>query len=218
MNLVKNKSYGLGFIFITAIVFGVANNSRAQSRCDNMQSQADMNGCAIEEYKNADAQLNAAYQRLTYIVSPERKAKLTQAQLAWIQFRDNQCLFELTNTRGGRSNGVEGSMAPIIRYSCLKHWTEKRTNDFNQYIQSQLPKPTRNRSLEDLESGLNIGYELLHTRISGEARNNLQASQSSWSVFLNLNCQFEATFAAIGQDLCLRRMAQERAEWFTLDP
>lgn len=218
MNLVKNKSYGLGFIFITAIVFGVANNSRAQSRCDNMQSQADMNGCAIEEYKNADAQLNAAYQRLTYIVSPERKAKLTQAQLAWIQFRDNQCLFELTNTRGGRSNGVEGSMAPIIRYSCLKHWTEKRTNDFNQYIQSQLPKPTRNRSLEDLESGLNIGYELLHTRISGEARNNLQAAQSSWSVYRNLNCQFEATFAAIGQDLCLRRMAQERVDWFPSDP
>lgn len=218
MNLLKNKSYGLGFIIITAIVFGVANNSRAQSRCDNTQTQDDMNACAIEMYKQADAQLNAAYQRLTYIVSPERKAKLTQAQLAWIQFRDNQCLFELTNTRGGRSNGVEGSMAPIIRYSCLKHWTEKRTNDFNQYIQSQLPKPNRNRSLEDLESGLNIGYELLHTRISGEARNNLQASQSSWSVYRSLNCQFEATFAAIGQDLCLRRMAQERVDWFPADP
>ena len=218
MNLLKNKSYGLGFIVITAIVFGVANNSRAQSRCDNTQTQDDMNACAIEMYKQADAQLNAAYQRLTYIVSPERKAKLTQAQLAWIQFRDNQCLFELTNTRGGRSNGVEGSMAPIIRYSCLKHWTEKRTNDFNQYIQSQLPKPNRNRSLEDLESGLNIGYELLHTRISGEARNNLQASQSSWSVYRSLNCQFEATFAAIGQDLCLRRMAQERVDWCPADP
>jgi len=34
MNLLKNKNYGLGFIVITAIVFGVANNSRAQSRCD----------------------------------------------------------------------------------------------------------------------------------------------------------------------------------------
>jgi uncharacterized protein YecT (DUF1311 family) len=109
-------------------------------------------------------------------------------------------------------------MAPIIRFSCLQRWTEKRTNDFNQYIQSQLPKPNRNRSLEDLERGLNIGYELLHTRISGEARNNLQTAQSSWSVFLNLNCQFEATFAAIGQDLCLRRMAQERVDWFPSDP
>jgi uncharacterized protein YecT (DUF1311 family) len=220
MNLLKNKIYGFGFIVITAIVFGVANNSKAQSRCDNTQTQADMNGCAIERYKQADAQLNAAYQRLTYIVSPERKAKLTQAQLAWIQFRDNQCLFELTNTRGGRSNGVEGSMAPIIRFSCLQRWTEKRTNDFNQYIQSQLPKPNRNKSLEDLERGLNIGYQLAlnNTNLSGEARNNLQAAQSSWSVFLNLNCQFEATFAAIGQDLCLRRMAQERIDWFPSDP
>ena len=119
-------------------------------------------------------------------------------------------------SNAGRAGGHSG-LGVITRYTCLKHWTEKRTNDFNQYIQSQLPKPNRNRSLEDLERGLNIGYELLNTRLSGgEARNNLQASQSSWSVYRNLNCQFEATFAAIGQDLCLRRMAQERAEWFTL--
>jgi len=217
MNLLKNKIYGFGFIVITAIVFGVANNSRAQSRCDTMQTQADMNGCAIEEYKQADAQLNAAYQRLTYIISPERKAKLTQAQLAWIQFRDNQCLFEWSNA--GRAGGNSGQ-GVITRYTCLKLWTEKRTNDFNQYIQSQLPKPNRNRSLEDLERGLNIGYQLAlnNTNLSGEARNNLQSAQSSWSVFLNLNCQFEATFAAIGQDLCLRRMAQERIEWFPSDP
>lgn len=185
-----------------------------------MRTQADMNGCAVERYKNADAQLNAAYQRLTYIISLERKAKLTQAQLAWIQFRDNQCLFQLTTTRGGRSNGVEGSMAPIIRFSCLKDLTERRTNDFNQYIQSQLPKPRRNGSLEEFERGLNIGYQLAlnNSTLSGEARNNLQAAQSSWSVYRKLNCQFEATFAAIGQDLCLRRMAQERVEGFPSDP
>jgi len=214
MNLLKNKRYGLGFIFITAIVFGVANNSRAQSRCDTMQTATDQSACAIEMYKQSDAQLNAAYQRLTYIVSPERKAKLTQAQLAWIQFRDNQCLFEWSNA--GRAGG-HSSQGVITRYTCLKHWTEKRTNDFNQYIQSQLPKPSRNGSLEELERGLNIGYELLHTRISGEARNNLQAAQSSWSVYRNLNCQFEATFAAIGRDLCLRRMSQERVEGFPAD-
>lgn len=217
MNLVKNKSYGLKFIVITAIVFGFANNSRAQSRCDTMQTATDQSACAVEMFKQADAQLNAAYQRLTYIISPERKAKLTQAQLAWIQFRDNQCLFEWSNA--GRAGG-NSSQGVITRYTCLKHWTEKRTNDFNQYIQSQLPKPNRNRSLEDLERGLNIGYQLAlnNTRLSGEARNNLQSAQSSWSVFLNLNCQFEATFAAIGQDLCLRRMAQERIDWFPSDP
>lgn len=216
MNLLKDKNYWLGFIVITAIVFGVANNSKAQSRCDTMQTATDQSACAVEGYKQADAQLNAAYQRLTYIVSPERKAKLTQTQLAWIQFRDNQCLFEWSNA--GRAGG-HSSQGVITRYTCLKHWTEKRTNDFNQYIQSQLPKPSRNRSLEDLERGLNIGYELLNnTNLSGEARNNLQAAQSSWSVYRNLNCQFEATFAAIGQDLCLRRMAQERIDWFPSDP
>jgi uncharacterized protein YecT (DUF1311 family) len=182
-----------------------------------MQTATDQSACAVEMFKQADAQLNAAYQRLTYIISPERKAKLTQAQLAWIKFRDNQCLFEWSNA--GRAGG-NSSQGVITRYTCLKRWTEKRTNDFNQYIQSQLPKPSRNRSLEDLERGLNIGYQLAlnNTNLSGEARNNLQASQSSWSVFLNLNCQFEATFAAIGQDLCLRRMAQERIDWFPSDP
>ena len=34
MNLLKNKIYGFGFIVITAIVVGVTENSRAQSRCD----------------------------------------------------------------------------------------------------------------------------------------------------------------------------------------
>ena len=168
----------------------------------------------VEMYKEADAQLNAAYQRLTYIISPERKAKLTQAQLAWIQFRDNQCLFEWSEA--GRAGG-NSSQGVIARYTCLKGWTEKRTNDFNQYIQSQLPKPSRNGSLKELERGLNIGYELLNTNLSGEVRNNLKAAQSSWSVYRNLNCQFEATFAAIGQDLCLRRMTQERVDWLPAD-
>jgi len=216
MNLLKAKNYWFGFIVITAIVFVVTENSRAQSRCNTMQTATDQSACAIEIYKQADAELNAAYQRLTYIVSPERKAKLTQAQLAWIQFRDNQCLFEWSNA--GRAGG-HSSQGVITRYTCLKDWTERRTNDFNQYIQSQLPKP-RNGDYDNIEHAVNVLYRgaLNHPNFSEEARNNLQASQSSWSVFRNLNCQFEATFAAIGQDLCLRRMAQERAEWFTLDP
>jgi hypothetical protein len=53
MNLLKNKIYGFGFIVITAIVFGVANNSRAQSRCDNRRLSSNHVKSAVKDVEIA---------------------------------------------------------------------------------------------------------------------------------------------------------------------
>ncbi|MDT9190172.1 MULTISPECIES: lysozyme inhibitor LprI family protein [Limnospira] len=206
-----NKCYLFGALICTGTWLGFieANSQvKAQSRCEGMNTQADLNACAIERYRNADAQLNSTYQRLTSMISADRRQKLVQAQLSWIQFRDNHCSFVSSTTRGGGG----GSMSPVIVYSCLTLLTQNRTNDFNHYIQSQLPKPLNANNLGQSERAINRIYQGSMNHLSGEARTNLQRSQSSWLNFRNLNCQFEGTFASGGQNLCLTRMSQERHE------
>ncbi|BAI91604.1 lysozyme inhibitor LprI family protein [Arthrospira platensis NCB002] len=207
-----NKRYLFGVLIYTGTYlvgfFGANHQVNAQSHCEGMNTQADLSACAIEKYRNADAQLNSTYQRLTSMISADRRQKLVQAQLAWIQFRDNQCSFVSSATRGGRG----GSMSPVIVYSCLTLLTQNRTNDFNHYIQSQLPKPLNANNLGQSERSMNSMYLTIAMNLSGEAQTNLNRSQSSWFNFRNLNCQFEGTFASTGQNLCLTRMAQERYE------
>lgn len=73
--------------------------------CRELQTQADMNICEGKKLGAADAQLNAVYNKLTAKVSAAGKAKLIDAQRAWIKYRDLQCEFDAFGTNGGSING-----------------------------------------------------------------------------------------------------------------
>lgn len=70
------------------------------------QSQMQLNQQAGSELQKADRQLNDVYAKLMAATSADWKAKLTQAQVAWIAFRDRECEFETIATVGGSIHGM----------------------------------------------------------------------------------------------------------------
>lgn len=102
-----------------------------QPNCKEPQTQADINICAGIEYQNADKQLNQVYQKLMPKLSASRKQKLTLAQRAWINFRDTNCEFEMSQFEGG-------TMAPAAKAGCMAQLTQTRTKQLEEYIESAL--------------------------------------------------------------------------------
>lgn len=96
-----------------------ASTARKQA-CADLMTQNEMNRCAQEGYKKADAELNKVYQQTMAKLSPEHQQKLKTAQLAWIQFRDAHCDCEAFTFDGG-------SMQPLIKFTCLDSVTKRRT-------------------------------------------------------------------------------------------
>jgi uncharacterized protein YecT (DUF1311 family) len=96
--------------------------------CSRAVTQQDLNECAARDAKAADRKLNQVYQRLLAKQSGSQRAKLIDAQLAWIKFRDKACDFAY-----GRSGG--GSIAPLHYSGCLRSVTMQRTKDLESYLE-----------------------------------------------------------------------------------
>jgi uncharacterized protein YecT (DUF1311 family) len=101
--------------------------------CDEAQTQAEMNLCAVREYEAADAALNqqwtttvARMRALDAEVDGEHDKQpghfetLLEGQRAWLRFRDAQCLSESFMARGG-------SMQPMLDSQCKTYMTVLRT-------------------------------------------------------------------------------------------
>jgi uncharacterized protein YecT (DUF1311 family) len=98
------------------------STSAAQAKkqpCANAQTQSEMNQCAIDEFRKADAELNGIYQQL--LLKTDRQEKLKAAQRAWIAFREADCEYEASESEGG-------TMEPLLRYSCYGKATKTRLN------------------------------------------------------------------------------------------
>lgn len=102
-----------------------------QPNCKEPQTQMEINVCAGIEYQNADKRLNQVYQKLMPKLSAARKQKLIVAQRAWLNFRDTNCEFEMSQFEGG-------TMAPAAKAGCMAQLTKTRTTQLEQYIESAL--------------------------------------------------------------------------------
>ena len=111
---------------LTLAALAFAAPALAQNlNCNNAMSQSEMNICADQEFRAADARLNAAYARLMAVAGDEGfKAKLRIAQRAWISFRDNECTYETADNEGG-------SIHPMVYAGCLARLTKERTKALN---------------------------------------------------------------------------------------
>jgi uncharacterized protein YecT (DUF1311 family) len=91
--------------------------------CVNPLVQQDMNYCAAEEYREADAELNATWRdAIAWAEEVGLEDDLRTAQRAWITFRDAACAVETAVWEGG-------SMAPLIHATCMTRLTRARTTD-----------------------------------------------------------------------------------------
>ncbi|MGJ3252783.1 MAG: lysozyme inhibitor LprI family protein [Elainellaceae cyanobacterium] len=90
--------------------------------CENPQTTVEMNTCAGLAYEKTDDTLNQVYQELRADLNSTAIEKLTDAQLAWIDFRDAHCTFEVSDAEGGTGYSTYLS-------SCLARLTSDRTED-----------------------------------------------------------------------------------------
>ncbi len=79
----------------------IGNTITAQFDRSIINSNEGFKQCARLRYEQADRRLNQVYQQLISKLNGDERQELTNAQLAWIQFRDKNCSFEVYPSRTG---------------------------------------------------------------------------------------------------------------------
>jgi uncharacterized protein YecT (DUF1311 family) len=100
--------------------FSAAPVAATEMNCGGLNTQMELNICEGKKLDKADAALNDVYAKLSRKVSAEGKAKLLDAQRAWLKYRDQQCAFETLATVGG-------SIHPMEVAICLTELTKDQT-------------------------------------------------------------------------------------------
>lgn len=118
----RRSATGVAFLVLTHWT-----NLALAKECDGRGSQADLNLCAGDNFKQADTKLNAVYAKLLKKISAAGQAKLREAQKSWIAYRDSQCAFETLGT-------IDGSIHGMVVAQCLADLTEQQTKRLQQQL------------------------------------------------------------------------------------
>ena len=119
----------LALLLSCAALSAPAQRRAAKDPCRDPQSQAEMNMCAREKFKAADAELNRVYSRLASLLADNegQREKLKAAETAWLKYRDDNCEYEASFFDGG-------SMRPLILSSCFERMTKARAAELRGQI------------------------------------------------------------------------------------
>jgi len=90
--------------------------------CSDPRGTPEFNYCAQLNYDAADTELNEVYDDLKGQLDTEAQEKLTDAELAWLEYRDAQCEFEVRDIAG-----ATGYAAYLN--DCLARITKQRTEE-----------------------------------------------------------------------------------------
>ena len=112
-------------LFLCLYTIGCAAAQAADCGSANL-SQTDLDVCAGDAFKKADAELNARYKKIVACLKDDAKP-LAEAQRAWVKFRDAECKFQGSATEGG-------SAQPMVVAECLQSVTAERSKDLNYYL------------------------------------------------------------------------------------
>jgi uncharacterized protein YecT (DUF1311 family) len=101
-----------------------AQAQQTATPCDQAVTQVDMNTCSADQYKKADARLNAVYAALLKWLKSDKVAteKLIAAEKEWIRYRDLHCDGVMHQSEGG-------SIAPLMWSSCMEALTKDRVEE-----------------------------------------------------------------------------------------
>jgi uncharacterized protein YecT (DUF1311 family) len=117
-------------IFATLSFVGLSMTSSARAAdCGADATQTDLDVCAAQAFKKADAQLNADYRQiLDRLKGDSATTKLfVGAEKAWIGFRDAECAF-------ATSRSADGSIYPMLEAQCWTGLTQRRLSDLAAYL------------------------------------------------------------------------------------
>ena len=90
----------------------------------------EMNICAGQKFKKADAALNQVYRQLTAMLNVEEKEQLKETENAWLKYRDTNCDFVADQYKGG-------TIRPMILGLCLADMTQSRTTELKNQIKDR---------------------------------------------------------------------------------
>lgn len=122
---------------MVAGICAIAGTAAAQEvDCATAVAQQDMNACAAEEYRAADATLNAVWPgAVSWARGAGLEEELRTAQRAWIAFRDAACAVEAGAWAGG-------TMEPYANAACMTRLTVARTMDLRVLVGDTGPQST----------------------------------------------------------------------------
>ena len=101
---VLGRTFVLGALFAGSAGIGRATAAPvkiAQADCSGYGGNVEIKDCLRRNYEAADADLNRVYRRAKAGLAGQQRDLLTNAQLAWIIYRDKGCEFETFGSRGG---------------------------------------------------------------------------------------------------------------------
>lgn len=120
-------------VFACATVVHAAGSKSAYDKCMDAAGGVDpaMRACDDQEFSARDAELNRVYKQLADRLDPGRKAKLRDAERAWVSFRDKECEFI-------RSPEDGGTMAALVEMGCEIDLTKQRTVQLKDTLKSEI--------------------------------------------------------------------------------
>ena len=99
---------------------------------DSALTQAAMNECADAEFAAADKEMASVYQRLMRTPDATFKAKLREAQRAWLKFRDAH----VESIYPDPQHRWYGSVRPMCVAILLKELTVERTKQLKTFLET----------------------------------------------------------------------------------
>jgi uncharacterized protein YecT (DUF1311 family) len=129
-------------ILLSGFIIPFFSLSAYADDCSMDGSQSEMNDCSRRQLTKSDTELNQEYKQIINCMKPSSKdAKpLIEAQRAWLKYRDAECAFQGSASKGG-------SIQPMIITGCLKNITDQRAKDLKYYLtceEGDLSCPTFN--------------------------------------------------------------------------
>ena len=112
------------------LLLGAAAPVTAQEvACDPGGSQLELNACADQDFKKADAELNAVYRQVVARLAgePVALAKMKAAQRLWIQLRDADLEARYPVGEDENPRFLYGSMYPMLYAGAKAALTTTRT-------------------------------------------------------------------------------------------
>jgi uncharacterized protein YecT (DUF1311 family) len=102
--------------------------AEAGTACNPEGNQAEMNACAVQEFQQADRELNDVYKQAMSTLSRSRQYDLRRQQRAWLKSRDPQC------RKKADEEGAGGSIWPLLYEGCRAEATRRRVDELRQML------------------------------------------------------------------------------------